>query len=216
MEPALKMAPRGLHLHHPRDMSTITGIATADEDVITGTRLGGQFWGPPDKGSSCGGQWFGYWGGGTHTSPTPPTGGWWLSNRGTWERWEWPDTTTQESTEERQSTTILTSCNWEGAPLLRLDWLTQVMYKLYLRWLQKHQRRGIWKTTLANILQNHQRMKGVSRHDLHTLLQYVEEDMGGDVDESTQEGEVQSQPVGQRGCAPSNPAAHSVCSRYWV
>ena len=34
-----------------------------------------------------------------------------------------------------------------------------------------------------------QHPKGVPRHDLLSLLQYVEEDIGGDVEESTQEGE---------------------------
>ena len=50
-------------------------------------------------------------------------------------------------------------------------------------------RRGIWKTVLSNILRNHKWKKGVPKRHLLTLLQYVEEDIGGDVDESTQEGE---------------------------
>ena len=50
-------------------------------------------------------------------------------------------------------------------------------------------RRGIWKVALSNILRNHKWKKGVPKRDLLTLLQYVEEDMGGKVDESTQEGE---------------------------
>ena len=50
-------------------------------------------------------------------------------------------------------------------------------------------RRGIWRTALANILKNHRRVRGASRDYPHTLLQYVVEDMGGEVDESTQVGE---------------------------
>ena len=50
-------------------------------------------------------------------------------------------------------------------------------------------RRGIWRTALANSLKNHRKVRGVSRNDFQTLLQYVVEDMGGEVDESTQEGE---------------------------
>ena len=53
-------------------------------------------------------------------------------------------------------------------------------------------RRGIWKTALANVLKNHQRMRGVTRQDLPSLLQYMEEDMGGDVDDSTQEGDCRA------------------------
>ena len=41
-------------------------------------------------------------------------------------------------------------------------------------------RRGIWKIALANILQNHKWKQGVPI--LLTLLQYVEEDMGGEVE----------------------------------
>ena len=50
-------------------------------------------------------------------------------------------------------------------------------------------RRGIWKTVLGNILQNHRWKRGVPKRDLRVLLQYVEEDMGGEIAESTQEGE---------------------------
>ena len=50
-------------------------------------------------------------------------------------------------------------------------------------------RRGIWRIVLSSILHNHKWKKGVPKRDLLTLLQYVEEDMGGEVEESTQEGE---------------------------
>ena len=142
------MAPRGLHLHHPRDMPTVTGIATAEKDVIIGTRLTrmgtairailGQMEvrAPGRSGLAIGevertlhrrhqqvvggsrteehGN-----GGNGRTPPHPPP--------------------RKGAPGKRQTTTTLTSCNWEGAPLLRLDWLTQVMYKRCLRGLQKHQ-----------------------------------------------------------------------------
>ena len=50
-------------------------------------------------------------------------------------------------------------------------------------------RHGIWKVALANILRNHKWKKGVPKRDLLTLLQYLEEDMGGEIEENTQEGE---------------------------
>ena len=50
-------------------------------------------------------------------------------------------------------------------------------------------RRGVWKTILGNILRNHRWKQGVPKSDLRTLLQYVEKGMGGEIAESTQEGE---------------------------
>ena len=66
--------------------------------------------------------------------------------------------------------------------------LTPVMFKLSRRGQWKP-RDGIWKTVLGNILQNHRWKRGVPKRDLRVLLQYVEEDMGGEIAESTQEGE---------------------------
>ena len=44
-------------------------------------------WGQSQSGSSSSGHWSSQWG-----SPSPPKRGWWV-NRGTWEWWDWQDTT---------------------------------------------------------------------------------------------------------------------------
>ena len=69
-------------------------------------------------------------------------------------------------------------------------------------------RRGIWKTVLGNILQNHRWKRRVPKRDLRVLLQYVEEDMGGEIAETTQEGEEV-----ERGRTMANPG-HVVALSY--
>ena len=132
----------GMERHHSlADNKTTIGIDTAagkrPRTSTSSQRRRGltrrkRSWGQPHGGSGNG-QWFGQWGGGMHSSPSPPTGGWWLSNRGTWEWWEWPDTTTSSTTrgssEDGEEHDHMDLMQREEAPPPHPQLRIQAMYK---------------------------------------------------------------------------------------
>ena len=119
-----------------------------------------------------------------------PVGRWWRNDYGDWEWWERPYTTSTTTATigeegEQDNLELMQRASSSSRPSYAHPSDVQALSEGAI----EAPRRGIWKTALGNVLRNHRWKRGVPKRDLRVLLQYVEEDMGGEIAESTQEGE---------------------------